>query len=394
MGFLLGQGEGLMMLIELIFWVSAGCILHTYVFYYLTLVVIDRFFPAPKFKQSSSDLPFVSIIIAAYNEEKVIKSRIENCLSLDYPTDRLEIIIASDGSDDKTNDIVRQYKEKGIDLYDYKPRRGKVNVLNRAVEECSHNIIVFSDANTMFKRDAVRNLVRHFADERIGCVCGGLQFVNAHGGKSGVLEGFYWKYETILKKLIGRRGALLGVNGGIFAIRRELFEKCPSDTIVEDFVIGMKVLQKGYAVVYDPMACALEEATQKFIHEKERRIRIGAGDYQALFRLLPMLNPFKGLSAFAFLSHKVLRWLAPFFMITAFISNALLLEYPYYDLLFAAQCTFYLCAVLGQVLSRTSINIKFLGLCYYFVSMNYALLLGFFRYIRQTQKVAWNRTER
>jgi cellulose synthase/poly-beta-1,6-N-acetylglucosamine synthase-like glycosyltransferase len=366
---------------------------YTYAVYPVILKLIDIFVPRPEFKKTG-DLPPVSLIIAAHNEEKVIRGRIENCLSLDYPRDRLEVIIASDGSDDGTNDIVRSYAGGGIRLLDYSRRRGKVNALNDAVKECRHSILVFSDANTMFKRDAVKNLVRHFGDPRVGCVCGGLQFININDGKTGALEGVYWRYETTLKKLAGRRGYLLGANGGIFALRKELYQPCPSNTIVEDFVIAMRVLQQGFRVIYDPFASALEETSQRFIQEKKRRVRIGAGDYQAITLLWPMLNPFRGFSAFAFWSHKVVRWMAPFLMIAAFVTNLLLLASPLYRSIFVLQSLFYGGAFAGQILSRTRYNVKFLGLCYYFVSMNYALLLGFFQFIRGIKTAAWERTER
>lgn len=376
-----------------IFWTSSFCVVYTYVLYPLGLYIHDRTVTPKKFKKSD-DLPGLTLIIAAYNEEKVIKSRIENCLALDYPRELLEIIIASDGCDDKTNEIVGKYKDRGITLFDYKERRGKVNVLNETVPKAKNNIVVFSDANTMFARDALKKLVKHFGDERVGCVCGGLHFVNADGSKTGELEGFYWRYETRLKIMEGRRGSLLGANGAIFAVRKELFVACPADTIVEDFVMPMRILQRGHMVLYDPTASAIEEAAHKIIHEKQRRIRIGAGDFQALFRLLPMLNPLKGFPALAFFSHKVLRWFAPFFLVFSFISNLFLINHPFYSVLFVLQSTFYMSAFIGQMLSWSGINMRFFNLCYYFVSMNLALFLGFLRYVSGRQKVAWQRTER
>lgn len=380
-------------LLKTIFWISGFFVVYTYFMYPLFLLLWDRLMPRMEFKKNNG-LPKVSLIVSAYNEEKVIRSRIENCLSLDYPKENLEVIIASDGSDDGTASIVKEYASKGIRLFDYKDRRGKVNVLNETVSKASYEIMAFSDANTMFKRDALKNLVRHFIDERIGCVCGGLQFVNAHDSKTGELEGFYWRYETMLKKLEGQRGSLLGANGAIYAIRKNLYEVCPEDTVVEDFYIPMKILQKGYLCVYDPQASAIEEATHKIIQEKERRIRIGAGDFQALFRLLPMLNPFKGFPALAFWSHKVLRWFAPFFLIMVFVANVFLIHEPLYSFMFGLQVVFYTMAWIGQILNWSGMHVKFFNLCYYFVSMNLALLLGFFRYVAGKQQVAWDRTER
>lgn len=383
----------MILVLEILFWVSVALILYTYIGYPLMLKIFDLAVPRPKFKQTS-DTPAISILIAAYNEEKVIKSRIENCRALDYPQDKIEIIIGSDCSDDRTNAIVRQYENQGVRLVAFEERRGKVNILNDLVKLASHDILVFTDANTMFKRDAVKNLVRHFGDERIGCVVGGLQFVNPTGGLSGDLEGFYWRYETTLKKLAGRRGYVLGANGAIFALRKGLYEPCPSNTIIEDFVIAMRVLQKGFLVIYDPLATALEEATHKIIQEKKRRVRIGMGDYQSLSMLWPLLNPAKGFVAYVFWSHKVIRWLVPFLMIIALISNLALMDYPVYGTMLLLQAFFYGCALLGQILSRTTMRVKPLSMCYYFVSMNYALLIGFFKFLQGVRTAAWERTER
>lgn len=368
-------------------------ILYTYLFYPVLLIILDGLLRHKNYALSD-EKPGISIIIAAYNEEKVIEDRIKNCLDLVYPQESMEIIIVSDGSDDKTNEIVSKYKNQGVVLREFEGRRGKVNVLNEIVPEAKYNIVILSDANTMFAKDAAKMIVRYFADQRIGCVCGRLHFISAEQSNSGELEGFYWRYETFLKKLEGKQGSLLGANGGIFAIRKELFVKCPADTIVEDFVLPMEILKNGHDVVYAPEAVAVEESAKHIIQEKQRRVRIGAGDYQALFRLLPMLNPMKGYPALAFFSHKVLRWFVPFLMIIVFITNLFLIQRPFYACIFLAQCMFYVFAVFGQVLSWAGHSIKFFNLCYYFVSMNVALFLGFFRYLTGAQKVTWIRTER
>jgi len=377
----------------ILFWTSYILIIYSYMVYPVLLRVLDKLFKPKAFVQTD-DLPMVSLIVSAFNEEKVIRQRIENCFSLDYPEGHLEVLIASDGSDDKTAEIVKEYEGRGIILLDYKEREGKVNVLNKTVPKASHDILIFTDANTMFKHDAIKKLVRHFGDSKIGCVCGSLQFVNAKGSQTGELEGFYWRYETMMKKLEGKRGALLGANGAIYAIRKSLYENCPSDTIVEDFYLPMRILHKGYHVIYDVDANALEESAHKVIHEKERRIRIGAGDFQALFRLLPMLNPFKGFSALAFWSHKVLRWFAPILLLIVFASNSYLYYIPFYKGMFLLQVVFYVFACFGQVLSWSGFHNKIFSLPYYFVSMNLALLLGLFRYLSRSQKSAWKRTER
>jgi len=306
----------------------------------------------------------------------------------------MQIIIASDGSTDGTNQIVREFARQGVILLEFRERRGKINVLNEAVSKANGEIIVFSDANTMFASDAVKKLVRHFGQPSIGCVCGQLHFQCSEGSRTGELEGFYWKFETMLKKIEGSRGSLLGANGGIYALRKSLYEPCPSNTIVEDFVIPMKILQRGYRVIYDPEAKATEVVVTHIIQEMARRIRIGAGDFQALFMLLSMLNPLRGFSALAFFSHKVLRWFAPFLLILIFVTNMFLLQQDFYFYFFVIQLGFYLFALIGRFLTRIGRYVKLFSLSYYFVSMNIALLIGFFKYITASQKVAWERTER
>ena len=386
----------LFIILKIIFWSSLFLIVYSYCLYPLLLVLFQRINrPAPVVFKDAHYLPKVSIVIAAYNEEKTIRHRIENCLALDYPFDQLEIIIASDGSSDQTNSITKEYAHQGVKLFDFKERRGKINILNDSIARASHEIIVLSDANTMFARDALKKLVRHFQYPQIGCVCGLLYFVNTKGTKTGDLEGFYWRYETHLKKMEGTRGSLLGANGAIYAIRKNLFQACPTETIVDDFLIPMKILARGYKVIYDPDATASEEFTQQFIQEKERRIRIGAGDFHALTLLWPMLNPLRGFSAIAFLSHKVLRWFAPFFLVFLFITSIMLVNHGIvYDLVLWGQILFYMAAMAGQALSHTPKPVRLFALCYYFVSMNIALFLGFYKFLRGRQKATWQRTER
>ncbi|MCK5215236.1 MAG: glycosyltransferase family 2 protein [Candidatus Omnitrophica bacterium] len=383
-----------MMFLRGIFWFCLFMVVYSYAVYPILLVLLDKIFKVKKRPDDPMDAPGITIIISAFNEEGVIAQRIENCLSLNYPKDKMEIIIASDGSNDKTNDIVRSYQDSGVILLDFNERRGKVNAINDAVQQAKNEIIVFSDANTNFAPDACVMLVRHFQDKTVGCVCGLLKFVNARGSRTAELEGVYWRYETLIKKMEGKRGALLGANGAIYAIRKKLFTICPKDTIIEDFIIPMRVLEKGFKVIYDPEAVAIEESAKHIIHEKKRRIRIGAGNYQALLLLWHMLNPLRGFSALAFWSHKVLRWFAPFALIGMLLLNVFLCAEPIYKVIFILQSVFYISAIIGQTLSWSGIQIKVFSLCYYFVSMNLALLIGFIRFMTGTQDVAWERTGR
>lgn len=357
------------------------------------MLFLDKFILSNDYG-SIQDWPQVSVIISAHNEEKVIRERIVNLLSLDYDQEKIQIIIGSDGSIDKTNEIVREYEQQGVELFAFEENRGKVNVLNDCVHKVKYDILVLSDANSMFKEDALKKLVAPFQDNSVGCSQGELVYVSLDGSRTEELEGIYWKFEKLLKNLEGRRGCALGANGAIYAIRRELFKPLPEDTIVDDFLIPMRILEKGFKCVYVPQAHASEQAGKHIIQEKKRRVRIGEGNFQNLMHLRSMLNPLKGFSAFCFISHKVLRWFVPVFLIITFISNIFLLHLPFYRVVFNLQCAFYLFAIIGQTLSWSGKQVKLFSICYYFVSMNLALFIGMIRFLTRSQKATWERTER
>ncbi len=381
---------------EIIFWCSAFLIGYGYVFYALLLAIWRRVSP-PTSPLFSDELPSISILIAAYNEERAIKARIQNCLALDYPNDKLEVVIASDGSTDRTNEIVESLAKSrhNVRLLDFEERRGKVNAINAAAPHCRHNVLLFSDATSHFETSLAKKLVRHFASDAVGCVCGNVIFTNAAGSKTGELEGVYWKLETFLRNREGERGSTLGATGAAFAMRRKLWRPCPANALVEDLVMPMKILEQGYRVNFEPEAIARETAAEKVDEEFERRRRIGAGAIQSFFLLLPMLNPLRGFPAFAFFSHKVLRWLTPLLMILALLTHgALASRSDAYRLLLIPHIGFYTLAVIGLLVGRKNRIYRILSLPYYFVSMNAALLWGYCRYIRGTQKVTWNRVNR
>ena len=380
----------------IIFWLSIFLILYTYLVYPLVLSVFfnvgnEQRTANSERRLADDKLPQVTVLVCAHNEEKVIGERVENLLRVDYPKGKLEIIVASDGSSDRTEDIVKSYADKNVKLLGVKQRCGKVGTINRSFDEAKGDIVVMTDANTSFDKDAVTRLVEKFNDKKVGCAVGELHF---HKDGVGELEGVYWRFEQFLKKVEGGRGSLLGANGGIYAIRKELFIKLPDNTIVEDFLLPMKILERGYKVVYVPEAVAYEDATQKMVQELERRVRIGAGDFQALTLSWRMLDPRRGFSAFAYFSHKVVRWMVPFLMILAFLANLLLVGMLFYRMLFALQILFYLLAVAGRVLASLHVKAKFVGLPYYFVSMNIGLFFGFLKFCFGAQRVTWKRTDR
>jgi len=377
-----------------IFFIASFLVLYTYFLYPAILFLTGKIVPRRKRNTRPDYLPKVSLLIAAYNEEKVIREKVENSLNIDYPREKIEIIVASDGSDDRTNEIVSSYREKGVKLFAYKSRRGKMELINKSIPKTEGKIVVLSDANTMYQPQTIKELVKHFPDPQIGCVCGELKLHSPGGNSTGDGEELYWRYETFLKRFEGARGALLGANGGIYAIRRELFEPLPAEVIIDDFVIPMKIAAKGYQVIFEPRAIASEETCGNIRDEFTRRVRIGAGNFQAIGLTSRLLNPFRGFIAFAYWSHKIIRWFVPFLLIIMFSLNIFLLRYPFYLLIFILQGVFYLSAATGFITERIGLKKNIFYIPLYFVAMNASFLLGFFRFVTGKQKVTWQRTER
>ena len=378
----------------LFFWFCIAGIVYSYVIYPAILWLFARWIGSHAEPPAlpDRDLPSMSLLIAAHNEAEVIQQRIENALQLDYPAEKLDVVIASDGSTDATAEIVRRYADRGVRLLDYQMRRGKAAVLNSAVKETRGKIVVLSDANTFTDACALRSLARWFADPGVGVVCGRLILTDPNSGKN--VDGMYWRYETVLKRMESRLGALLGSNGAIYAIRADLFPEIPRGTVVDDFVIPLLArLETGCKIAYDETAIAREWSAPDIRGEFRRRVRIGAGDWHAITMLWPLLDPRQGWIAFTFFSHKVLRWLGPFFMLAAIFLNLLLLGSRFYVDLGVAHLGGYAMALLGTAVPKRTPARKLLRLASLFVSMNLALLVGFFRFISGPGGT-WNPTPR
>lgn len=384
------------------FWTCSALVVYAYVGYPILVWSLSRLFgravdDAKVREQAdtgdSRNLPTVALLIAAHNEELVIGRRVQNALAMDYPGDRLQIVIASDGSSDATASIVRQFTDSKVRLLDCPRRRGKAPVLNSAMAELSAEIVLLSDANTEIDPAAARKLVRWFRDPSVGAVCGRLLLVDPRSGRNG--DGMYWKYETFLKRCEGRLGGLLGSNGAIYAIRRTLYQPIPSNTIVDDFVIPLLArLRTGCRIVYDYDAVAREETAESVGAEFDRRARIGAGGFRSIGLLWRLLDPRRGWVSFTFLSHKILRWFCPFFMLGALLSSVLLWHDPIHRLLLGGQGLFY-SAALATTLAPDRVRLpKPLRLAAMFVSMNGALLFGFVRWAKGNQSGMWRRTSR
>jgi cellulose synthase/poly-beta-1,6-N-acetylglucosamine synthase-like glycosyltransferase len=380
---------------EVAFWVCTAAVAYAYVGYPVAVWALARCFGRPLVAPATGygDPPSVTLLIVAHNEAAEIGGRVENALAIDYPTDHLDILVASDGSTDATADIVAAFDDPRVRVIDFPERRGKAATLNDAIAHVSGSVVILSDANTYTAAGSARALARWFADPSVGVVCGRLVLTDPATGRN--VDSLYWKYETFLKKCESRLGALLGANGGIYAIRRELLEPIPGDTIVDDFYIPLRAkLITGCRIVYDRDAVACEETPAGIGSEFRRRSRIGAGGFQSIPRLAGLLHPRHGWVAFTFLSHKVLRWLGPFLLIGAVAANVALLGEPLYQACAAAQAAFYLSALLGAYLPARPRVFRFLRLGTMFTGMNGALLVGFVRWVRGSQRAAWIRTPR
>lgn len=343
-------------------------------------------------RSRTASRPFVSIIMAAYNEEDVIGQTLEQCIGVDYPSDRLEIIVGSDGSTDGTVEVAGRYQGAGVTVVAFPKRRGKLAVITDCAARANGEILLFTDANTRLSEEAVTRLVRHFKDPKVGVACGELRLRDPDADR--VQEGTYWRYEVILKILESRTDSVLGANGAIYAVRKELFPELDSDLITEDFVIPMKIRARGYRVLYDPEAVATEPASPGMWHEFRRRMRIGAGNWQALWECKSLLLPWKGFVSLSFWSHKVLRWLTPFLLVIALAGNVLLLPSILWRSVLGVQLLFYACALAGGVLASLEISIRPLRLATYFVVINAALGIGLVRGMLGLQRPTWRRTAR
>ena len=385
------------------FWISLFIVFYTYLGYGMLLYVLVKIRMILHGKRAvpiagQSNLPSCTLIIAAYNEEDFIRKKIENTLALKYPGDKLELVFITDGSDDKTPLILQEFPD--IKLMHVPERSGKVAAMHRAAEQVSTEIIIFTDANTILNKNALLNIARHYSDPKVGAVAGEKRISldeEADAGAAG--EGFYWKYESTLKKWDSELYSVVGAAGELFSVRTNLYEPVPNDTILDDFMISMLIAARGYRIVYEPDAYALEDSSENITEELKRKVRIAAGGIQSILRLTALLNIFKyGTLSFQYISHRVLRWtitpiLLPviFFMNLAIVINTGELLYK---LLFAGQLLFYLMAFTGLVLEKRQLRLKILFIPYYFCVMNYAILAGFNRYFVTTQSAVWEKAKR
>jgi cellulose synthase/poly-beta-1,6-N-acetylglucosamine synthase-like glycosyltransferase len=393
------------MITGVLFWLFVFLIVYTYLGYPLLLALLARLRPKPHFY--SSDPPALTLLIAAYNEEKVIARKIENSLSLNYPRDQLQILVAADGSDDRTAGIVRQYAGRGVELSYVPERQGKMAAINRAVEKAQGEIVIFSDANNMYETHALWALVAPFSDPDVGAVTGA-KYILRGGGTLGASEGLYWKYESFIREQETRLGCCTGVVGELLAVRKSLFAPPPRRVINDDFYIAMQIIRSCYRVIYAPQAKSFESISMTAYDEVKRRSRIVAGRYQAIAMAPRLLSWKRPLVVWQVLSHKFLRPLVPFAMLGAFLANlaaliwppaaggaALLrLATPFNLLFFGLQIAFYLLAWAGSFLRRESKIGKLLYLPAFLVNSNLAAVMGLYTFATGRQTVLWQRVNR
>ena len=373
-------------MLEIIFFFFIFIILYVYFGYPLIILMIAAINKKTVQKDEEFE-PTVSIIIAAYNEQDIIEEKLKNSLSLDYPKDKLEIIVFSDASTDRTDEIIRPYQDKGIVLIQLSERKGKTAGQNLAVEHANGEIIVFSDANALYREEAIRKIVQNFADQSIGCVCGELVYYSEDKSLIGDAENVYWDYEKFIKRQENRTASILGANGSIYAVRKNLFVPLPED-IISDFIEPFKVIEQGYRVVYESKALSFEQSTTNFHEEYHRKRRIINRSLYALFNFKKFLNPAKfPLLSFQLVSHKLLRWLIPIYLPIIFIVNLFLLKSLFFQITFGLQIIFYITAILGYLLEKKNWHNILFYTPFYYCLVNVASLQAIVEYFFKRKKI-------
>ena len=379
--------------VEVLFWFCLLLVFYVYAGYPLLVSFLSIFFRS-EVRRNERYEPTVTLLIAAYNEEKDIEEKLKNSFALDYPKDKFEIVVASDGSIDKTDEIVRRYadNEAGVRvvLHRVEGRQGKTAAQNSAVKICQGEIIIFSDAASMYERGVVRAMVRNYADPRVGAVSGMYKYVNKAGGSVGFATILFWNMENFIKSKQTRIRTITGCSGCIYSVRRDLYTDLPV-RIISDLVEPLMILKKGFRIVFEPQALAYEETTGQSVEEFNMRIRVIVRGMNGILFAHHLLNPLKyPFVALQLISHKVMRWLVPVFCIVIFLTNAFLVpRSKEYAILFGLQVTFYLLAGIGSFLEKRGIHKKIFYLPFYFCIVNTAALISLFKVLQGQNIVTW-----
>ncbi len=378
------------MLLEIVFWISLFLVFYTYVLYPERMVARAKQYKQKK--EAQENWPSIALLLAAYNEEEVIDKKIQTCLQTTYPADKIQLIIGSDRSSDRTDEIVKKWAEKDprVILHRFENRTGKPQIINALVAECKAEILILSDADTFFEPDMLKALVAAFTKEKVGGVQA--RFITEANPDMDVArqELLYNDRELQIKKGQSTRGAVIGAYGACYALRRSLYQPVPKGFLVDDFYLFMKVLEQGYHTVYAENASCRLEVSGESRTEFKRKARIGVGNYQNFFRLKAFWNPFKNTASGYYWSHKVLRWFTPFLLLLIFGINAALLDdSSQYQMLFVIQLMAYATWPLDAIFKMANIHLRLLRFGSHFLRMNVALLLGFFRYLKGGSKGTW-----
>ena len=393
-------------MLGILFWIFVFLIFYTYLGYPFLTWLISRMASRPI--NNTNIFPTITLLIAAFNEEKVIAEKIENSLELDYPREKLQVLVMDDGSEDHTQEIIKSYAARGVELAYNPPRRGKMAAINRAITQARGDIVLFSDASNMYAPNVLREIIIPFADSRVGAVVGA-RTIDAGDGGLGASEGLYWKYESFIQKNESLLGCCTGIIGEILALRRNLFVPPPDGIINDDFFMAMQVAKKGYRVAYAPKARSFERISTRVQDGIERRSRIIAGRYQAIAHasyLLPWNRP---LIVWQIISHKFMRPLVPLFMIILLFINVLVLMFPpkaasldfiflaqpYNWIMFAFQVIFYSIAIGGNRLEKNKARwLRILYVPTFLFNSNWAALRGLYRFLSGKQTTHWTKTSK
>lgn len=386
--------------LEILFWVLAILIFYTYLGYGLVLFIMIKIKRLFKKKVtpilSDDELPELTLLVAAYNEQDYVAKKVENSRQLIYPKHKLKMMWVTDGSNDNTPDLLRTYGD--VEVLHKPERSGKIMAMNRAMKYVKTPIVVFSDANTMLGNDSLMKIAQMFADQKVACVSGEKRIFNdSEEAASAAGEGLYWKYESALKRWDAELYSAVGAAGELFAIRTPLFTEVEPDTLLDDFIISLRLAMQGYKIDYDPDAYAIETASANVQEELKRKIRIAAGGIQSVVRLYPLLNIFKyGILSFQYISHRVLRWtITPIALLALLIINIpLAIDSTFFAIVLGLQILFYAFALIGWAFENRKMKVKIFFIPYYFFIMNYAVFRGFERYLKNSQSVNWERAKR
>ncbi len=372
---------------QIVFWTAAAAIVFAYAGYSLSIVLLGLFVHR---RLTRADIePTVTFLITAYNEERNIATKLEQTLALDYPADKLEVVVASDGSTDQTDEIVRSFAARGVRLVRVEGRVGKTETQNQAVREARGEIVVFSDATTRYEPQALRKIVRNYADPAVGAVSGRYEYYNPSGASIGVGSVLFWKYENFIKRTQTRIYTITGCCGCIYSVRREVYAPLPAD-VISDLCEPLKVLEKGHRIVFEPDAIAYEETTEKPAEEFNMRVRVAVRGMRGMLFMKALFNPLRHpFVSYQLLGHKVMRWLVPVFLLAAFAANLFLLDRTFYRITFGLQAALYLAAAAGWLAARWKIRLLPISLPLYLVTVNIAALTAMVRVARGYRAVTW-----